>query len=461
MPKRTHDGLKKRCSHKRKTWPDCACPWWFGFHHDGREYRYSLTKLARSRGEKPPKAKDDAIVWRDRLRSEIRGGTFVDPDTIPTPAPAVETRLTFGDVCDKYLTSHVRIPTRRAGALKLMETHIALLRRAEIPSANGSTVRLEQKPIADITKADVEAVRAWRRVELAAGRSRPGVKRGEAGTNRLLCRLRHIFNWSIAEGHLTETPFKRASVTVVKLTPGVEDARTRRLTGRDEQRRILDNADLHLRAVLMAALSTGCRIGELLSLQWAQVRRDDAGEARWLVLPAAKTKTGESRVIPIGADLRAVLSLRRHALDGTEHGPGAFVFGDEAGGQVSRVRVQRQWEDAVLKANGHSVIRTRGQLTPETRAAFQAIDLHVHDLRREFASRLLESSADLHDVQMFLGHAAITTTSRYLRSTPTRLARALDRLEAAGFAHHSHTEESETDATTDGAATTTTPNTLN
>jgi integrase len=34
-------------------------------------------------------------------------------------------------------------------------------------------------------------------------------------------------------------------------------------------------------------------------------------------------------------------------------------------------------------------------------------DLHFHDLRREFASRLLESSAGLHDVQLFLGHANV------------------------------------------------------
>jgi DNA-directed RNA polymerase specialized sigma24 family protein len=53
--------------------------------------------------------------------------------------------------------------------------------------------------------------------------------------------------------------------------------------------------------------------------------------------------------------------------------------------------------------------------------------LHLYDLRREFASRLLESSADLHDVQLVLGHANITTTSTYLRSTPVRLKRALDK----------------------------------
>lgn len=30
MPKRTDDGIKKRCAQKRKSWNDCACPW--GFH---------------------------------------------------------------------------------------------------------------------------------------------------------------------------------------------------------------------------------------------------------------------------------------------------------------------------------------------------------------------------------------------------------------------------------------------
>ena len=40
----------------------------------------------------------------------------------------------------------------------------------------------------------------------------------------------------------------------------------------------------------------------------------------------------------------------------------------------------------------------------------------------------LESSADLRDC---LGHAHITTTSRYVRSTPVRLAQALERMEAA------------------------------
>ncbi|MEO2192811.1 MAG: hypothetical protein ABGY24_10210 [bacterium] len=47
------------------------------------------------------------------------------------------------------------------------------------------------------------------------------------------------------------------------------------------------------------------------------------------------------------------------------------------------------------------------------------------------ACRLLESSADLRDVRDCLGHGHITTTSRYVRGTPVRLAQALERMEAA------------------------------
>ncbi len=47
------------------------------------------------------------------------------------------------------------------------------------------------------------------------------------------------------------------------------------------------------------------------------------------------------------------------------------------------------------------------------------------------ASLLMDSSRNLHDVRDCLGHAQITTTSRYVRSTPVRLAQALERMEAA------------------------------
>ena len=58
-------------------------------------------------------------------------------------------------------------------------------------------------------------------------------------------------------------------------------------------------------------------------------------------------------------------------------------------------------------------------------------NLHFHDLRREFACRLLESKADLSVVREFLGHANITTTLRYLKTSAVRLVEALERMEAS------------------------------
>ncbi|AMY10128.1 tyrosine recombinase XerC [Luteitalea pratensis] len=41
-------------------------------------------------------------------------------------------------------------------------------------------------------------------------------------------------------------------------------------------------------------------------------------------------------------------------------------------------------------------------------------DLHFHDLRREFASRLLDGGTPLTVISAYLGHASTTTTARYL-----------------------------------------------
>jgi integrase len=245
------------------------------------------------------------------------------------------------------------------------------------------------------------------------------------GTNRLLSRLRHVFSWAIAEGHVTETPSKRGPVSVVKLETSVDGARTRRLepsvTLPDGTVREGDEAPPEARRPTSARAHRRGAVDRLPprrtgSLQWQQIRQDEHGHARWIVLTAAKTKTAEARVLWVGPNLRSVLELRRHAADGHAHPATAYVFGNEVGEPVKS-------------------IRTAWELTCERAEIY---DLHFHDLRREFASRLLESQADLHDVQMFLGHAAITTTSRYLQSTPVWLERALARLEAAGFAHDSH-----------------------
>jgi integrase len=132
-----------------------------------------------------------------------------------------------------------------------------------------------------------------------AGRSKKG---GQVGLNRFKARVRHLFNWAIAQGYRDETPFKRQGVNVVRLNGRAESVRARRMQS-DEEERLLAAAAPHLRALIVAALSSGCRWGELLSLQWQDVHRDEHGRFRWFVLQGVKTKTSETRSVPIGYKL--------------------------------------------------------------------------------------------------------------------------------------------------------------
>ena len=89
---------------------------------------------------------------------------------------------------------------------------------------------------------------------------------------------------------------------------------------------------------------------------------------------------------------KALLKQRRNA--GAErlclNRSRALVFGDEVGGPIASIKTA--W-------------RTAGQKASIT-------GLHFHDVRREFACRLLESRAELHDVRDFLGHTNPTPTRR-------------------------------------------------
>jgi integrase len=67
---------------------------------------------------------------------------------------------------------------------------------------------------------------------------------------------------------------------------------------------------------------------------------------------------------------------------------------------------------AVLKAHGHKPTFTKtANLSTESRAALESIDLHLHDLRREAGSRWLEGGVPLHTVRDWLGHTSIAQTS--------------------------------------------------
>ena len=188
------------------------------------------------------------------------------------------------------------------------------------------------------------------------------------------------------------------------------------------RQKLLQSAEPHLQALIVAALETCCRQAELLTLRWGDVSLG-RGE---IVIRAEHAKDRENRIIPISIRLRKVLEARRDSPAGVPFPPSGHVFGNEVGEPVGSVR--RAWQTAVLRAHGHkpawvwrkkTAPNDKGttRLSPESEAAYRAINLHFHDLRHEGGSRLLEGGWPVHHVQHMLGHASLQQTSTYLNAT--------------------------------------------
>ncbi len=413
MKRERNNGLRKVCEHPRRQWAKCAHPWHFNFRWRGVEWRFSLDKELGRRID----SRTDAETEADRIRGAIKAGTF------RTAVPVLQ-GLTLRQLADTYLDRYVKV--ERAGTAQAFTWALATICRTLIPGPNGEgPLPLGEWCITDIVTDTIERFREERR----------GQGAGVVGVNRNLGSLRALFNWAVRVGYVERSPFKRGTEPVVKLS--AEHGRVRRLdvdTG--EEGRLLQACGSHLRAVVEAALETGMRRGEILSLQWSQVEglTVDGSTLRWapraeLVLPWAKTKTRRDRRIPISSRLKAVLELRRFGPDGTALPAEAYVFGNEIGQRVQNVK--RAWQAAVLKAHGVTPAYTdTANLTNESRAALAGIDLHFHDLRREAGSRWLEGGVPLHTIRDWLGHTSIAQTSVYLAGTMATQHDAMRQYEA-------------------------------
>jgi hypothetical protein len=111
-----------------------------------------------------------------------------------------------------------------------------------------------------------------------------------------------------------------------------------------------------------------------------------------------------------------VLQWLRMDAEGKAKNAGVPLFSNELGEPLKNV--QKAWVVAVLKAHGVDLHWRKGaykDLTAECQERFREIKLHWHDLRHEYASRLVERGVPLAQVRDLLGHASILTTERYDR----------------------------------------------
>jgi integrase len=350
------------------------------FKWKGKHYRLSLDREA----DHEIKSKSDARIEFDRIRSEIRAGTFR-----ASSAEQVRGELTFSQFAKLWHEQNGQYLVRaRDNGYRLALIEAFVLPGTDPPLTFG------QKHASAITVGDIEAYRTERKGQQ---------KLSAVTVNHDLKLLRKIFNWGIRFGYLELTPFKRGPVTTISLER--EIPRNKRFQSEEDEQRLLRAATPQLHAFIVGMLETACRPGELLSLQWGDVNLE-RGE---LTIRAAKSKTRTERILPISARLRAVLEMRQCDPTGEQFGPDAYVFGDEVGRQSTSVR--KEWEKVRAKAG--------------------LDDFHLADLRHEAASRFEEFGVPTLYVSQFLGHANLTTTTRYLNSTRRGLHWAMERFEAA------------------------------
>lgn len=161
-----------------------------------------------------------------------------------------------------------------------------------------------------------------------------------------------------------------------------------------EAERLLAAAHGEWRAMILTALRTGMRHGELIGLRWEDV---DLTAGRITVRrnvvngKIGTPKSGKPREIPLGIEVRTALKEHRHLR-------GSLVFchvsGELLGTVDTRLPLWRACKKAGLRQIGW------------------------HALRHSFASHLVMRGASLKAVQELLGYSSIQMTMRYAHLAP-------------------------------------------
>ncbi|WP_330206597.1 site-specific integrase [Pseudomonas sp. AM14(2022)] len=151
----------------------------------------------------------------------------------------------------------------------------------------------------------------------------------------------------------------------------------------------------HLKPMILLALNTGVRRGELFSLKWSDVNF----ATKTITVVGATAKTSETRHIPTNNE--ALATLQEWKKQGDDVG---YVFPGQDGGRMEDVK------SAWLKLLERAEIQ----------------GFRWHDMRHDFASRLVMAGVPLNTVRDLLGHSDIKMTLRYAHLAPGTKAAAVD-----------------------------------
>lgn len=210
--------------------------------------------------------------------------------------------------------------------------------------------------------------------------------------NKVLNILKHMFTKAVEWEMVESETLKR--VRKVKLLR--DTGKRLRYLSKEECQALISACDSHLRPIVVTALNTGMRRGEILSLKWDNV------DLRHGFILLADTKNGERREIPINGTQKATFQSLTRRLD-IPH-----VFYDSNTG-IPYKEVKHSFKTALKRVGIH--------------------DFHFHDLRHTFASHLVMAGVDITTVKELLGHKTLTMTLRYAHLAPAHKVKAVDLLD--------------------------------
>lgn len=268
--------------------------------------------------------------------------------------------------------------------------------------------------IGQITTDHLREYRLWR---IEMGSRHPSIRPEDekkpiklATINRELSAMRRMMRFAFSQGWVTRDIFFKAEV----IDTSAEVERKRLLTA-DEETRLLsacqgtrevpyerkrfgktenilathsvDNP--HLKAMILLALDSGMRRGEILKLRWEDI---DFGNGLIMVI-GTHTKTERERLVPLTDRVEAELIMVR----GFTQGDLPFPFAD----------FKRSWATAKKLAGIE--------------------DLHFHDLRRTAITRWILSGVPLALAGKMAGHSRLETTMKYYTAADAEMVRSLSK----------------------------------
>ncbi len=218
----------------------------------------------------------------------------------------------------------------------------------------------------------------------------------ESTVNRHLATLQHMFTKASEWNNITKE--HNELVHKIKQAPEDEFQRKRFLSVKQIDL-FLEKCKKqpHLYDVVVFALHTGCRLGEILNLTW----EDNIDLVHGYIMLNV-TKPSKQRILTINADLKEILERRKKE---SKKSPNVFQH-PETGKKLNSVK--------------HSFETARNNASLPW--------LHFHDLRHTVASHLAMNDTDLPTIKELLGHGTMEMTLRYAHLTQAHKNKAVNKL---------------------------------